>query len=97
MQLKPGMKGIIIKGIECCGSMNFVGSLVEFVSYAPPYEYARCVHCNTFTKLTKEYVWVKKSGSAWCMLECRIKWFNDDIDLEDTTEEVTKELEDASV
>lgn len=96
MQLKRGMKGIVIKPVECCGSTKSIGALVEFISQAEAFV-TRCIHCGTDKWTTKDYVRVRKPGSNyWTMMESRIKWFNDDIDLEDTTEEVAKELEDAS-
>jgi hypothetical protein len=96
MQLKPGMKGIIVKPVECCGSTKFIGALVEFISQGEGF-ITRCIHCGTDKRATKDHVQVRKSGiNNWVMMESRIKWFNDDIDLEDTTEEVTKEIANAA-
>lgn len=96
MQLKPGMKGIIVKPVECCGSTKSIGALVEFISQAEAFT-TRCIQCGTDKWTTKDYVRVRKSGSnQWVMMESRIKWFNDDIDLEDITEEVTKEIANAA-
>lgn len=92
MQLKQGMKGIIVKPTECCGSTKSIGVLVEFISQGSEVFLTHCIRCGTNKRTTKDYVRVKKSGSNnWVMMESRIKWFNDDIDLDYTEEEVEKE------
>jgi hypothetical protein len=95
MQLKPGMRGIIIKPKPCCGYTGGIGKLVVYEGKCNN-PLVRCTKCSVY-RITSDFdVYVVINGVGQAIDSGRVKWFNDDIDLEDTTEEVTKELEDAT-
>lgn len=95
MQLKPGMKGIVIKPAVCCNSTSAIGKVVKYLGKPQPL-FVMCGSCCTRDPIKEQHVLVVLNGNEYVVLEHRIKWFNDDIDLEGITEEVTKELEDVT-
>lgn len=94
MQLKPGTMGVIVKSKSCCNDSSQIGKIVSYVRKAP-YGVFTCRSCLKDV-LGDLLIEINISIGLDLVEYNSVKWFNDDIDLEDTTEEVAKELENAT-
>ena len=98
------MKGIVIKPTPCCGSTSDLGKIYEFNGEPEVRSVwvAACVSCGHRSYDRKNYYQTNSFVSGYVypkvIQKNRVRFFNDDLELEDTTEEeVTKEIENASV